>query len=170
MSESQSQIQQGDPAPASTPMDKGPWRVTAHGSCVESGDFTRDVLLRISGDFEDQAQRAQYAEWLCARLNAPSPVRQGDEAPIDMILHCPKCGMQHVDAPEEAVDRDDPDYHCPPRWENPPHKSHLCHGCGNIWRPADVPTNGVATIKTKGKADHPQGDEAVSPVDVKETP
>src|SRR5574340_600312 len=23
-------------------------------------------------------------------------------------------------------------------WDNPPHRSHLCHGCGHIWRPADV--------------------------------
>lgn len=35
------------------------------------------------------------------------------------------------------------------------HRSHLCHGCGHIWRPADVPTNGVAAVKTKGKADSP---------------
>jgi hypothetical protein len=40
-------------------------------------------------------------------------------------------------------------------WDNPPHRSHLCHGCGHVWRPADVPTNGVATITTKGKADSP---------------
>lgn len=42
-------------------------------------------------------------------------------------------------------------------WDNPPHKSHLCRtedgGCGIIWRPADVPTNGVAEIKTKGEKD-----------------
>lgn len=65
------------------------------------------------------------------------------ETPIDMILYCPGCGLQHVDAPDRRT----------PDWENPPHKSHLCHGCGHIWRPADVPTNGVAAIKTKGKAD-----------------
>lgn len=78
-------------------------------------------------------------------------------APIDMLLHCPNCGMQHIDEPwkpgqpltneqitgGEAV------------WTNPPHRSHLCHGCGHIWRPADVPTNGVAEIKTKGKDDSP---------------
>ena len=39
------------------------------------------------------------------------------------------------------------------QWNNPPHRSHLCHSCGHIWRPADVPTNGVAAIKTKGSAD-----------------
>lgn len=61
--------------------------------------------------------------------------------PIDMLLFCPDCGEQHIDAPEL------------PEWTNPPHKSHLCHGCGCIWRPADVPTNGVACGIPRGKAD-----------------
>lgn len=68
--------------------------------------------------------------------------------PIDMVLHCPACGMQHIDAPsDDAYDGN------PPTWNNPPHRSHLCHGCGHVWRPADVPTNGVAAVKTKGKND-----------------
>lgn len=70
--------------------------------------------------------------------------------PIDMVLHCPKCGRQHIDAPEEHWNRQ-----FLYSWENPPHRSHLCHGCGHIWRPADVPTNGVQAVKTKGKADSP---------------
>lgn len=73
------------------------------------------------------------------RAGAPVPA---DVAPIDMLLFCPKCGMQHVDAPE--LDKG---------WTNPPHKSHLCHGCGCIWRPADVSTNGIALIETTGKHD-----------------
>jgi hypothetical protein len=66
-----------------------------------------------------------------------------EQAPIPMVLHCPKCGMQHIDAPDERT----------PDWKNEPHRSHLCHGCGTIWRPADVPTTGVASVSTKGKAD-----------------
>ena len=72
--------------------------------------------------------------------------------PIDMILHCPACGLQHVDEPDERT----------PGWKNPPHKSHLCHGCGHIWRPADVPTNGVRAIKTVGKNDSPMADPSTS--------
>lgn len=78
------------------------------------------------------------------------------ERAIDMVLYCPNCGMQHIDAPES-----DEDYRAKhlahggfdDQWTNPPHRTHLCHGCGCKWRPADVPTNGVAEIKTKGKAD-----------------
>jgi hypothetical protein len=73
---------------------------------------------------------------LKAALTSPAP------APIPLILSCPKCGLLHIDAPDPAKD-----------WTNPPHKSHLCHGCGTIWRPADVPTVGVAAITTKGRAD-----------------
>jgi hypothetical protein len=75
-------------------------------------------------------------------------------APVAMVLHCPKCGTQHIDAPEapdlhpSSTGEDD---HEP--WANPPHRSHLCHACGTIWRPADVATTGVAGISTKGKAD-----------------
>lgn len=85
---------------------------------------------------------------------------------IDMILYCPTCGMQHVDAPdtEEATidaaelglthgSRDWEDHIERHGWSNPPHRSHQCQGCGHIWRPADVPTNGVAVIKTKGSQD-----------------
>jgi hypothetical protein len=83
-----------------------------------------------------------------------------------MVLFCPACGKQHIDAPKNCTVHDchfysvcyaeangQPDQ-CN-RWTNPPHRSHLCAGCGYIWRPADVPTNGVAAIKTKGKNDSP---------------
>jgi hypothetical protein len=76
-------------------------------------------------------------------------------APIDMVLHCPACGEQHVDAPEDAEGQQHPDYPVIEPWTNPPHRSHLCHGCGHIWRPADVPTNGVVATKTRGKNDSP---------------
>jgi hypothetical protein len=77
-------------------------------------------------------------------------VAEGLMKPIDMVLHCPACGMQHIDAPDEHPELRD--IHVKP-WDNPPHRSHLCAGCGHIWRPADVPTNGVQAVKTRGKAD-----------------
>lgn len=101
--------------------------------------------------------------------------------PIDMILNCPKCGTQHIDVPEPEHELyRDGDSNLPaaildangqvvldlcrrcgrgeselsePCWTNPPHRSHLCGNCGAIWRPADVPTNGVEKIKTRGEKD-----------------
>ena len=64
--------------------------------------------------------------------------------PIDMLLFCPRCHAQHVDGQHEPEGDG---------WDNPPHRSHLCHSCGTIWRPADVATNGVARIETVGKKD-----------------
>lgn len=75
-------------------------------------------------------------------------------AVIPMVLHCPRCHLQHIDAPDERT----------PEWHNPPHRSHLCHGCGFVWRPADVPTVGVERTQTTGKNDSPPEPAAV-PVD-----
>lgn len=83
--------------------------------------------------------------------------------PVDMVLHCPHCHHQHIDAPEISskmvkslngmpITKDDERRHAA-RWKNPPHRSHLCHNCGFQWRPADVHTNGVEAIKTRGQND-----------------
>lgn len=63
-------------------------------------------------------------------------------APVDMVLHCPACHLQHIDRAVKG-------------WDNPPHRSHLCERCGVVWRPADVYTNGVRAVKTRGAADTP---------------
>ncbi len=92
-------------------------------------------------------------------------------APLDMLLFCPQCGEQHIDQEQELCGKaissnlgstcirgKDHKGWCgatlpSDRWTNPPHKSHACQFCGCIWRPADLPTNGVAAIATKGKVD-----------------
>lgn len=99
-----------------------------------------------------------------------------EQKPIDMVLHCPKCGLQHIDASNEeeirikaaelGIDREGDRAYCDwldeNEWTNPPHKSHLCHGCGHIWRPADVPTNGVAFVQP-GRNDSPIANGARGP-------
>ncbi len=92
--------------------------------------------------------------------------------PIDMILHCPLCGVQHVDLAKECTmgvgcreagvcyaKANDDSERCD-KWDNPPHRSHLCAQCGNVWRPADVATNGVASIATRGERDTWTGETA----------
>jgi hypothetical protein len=92
------------------------------------------------------------AELILRSIQPPAPSPSRPEAkPVDMVLFCPACGLQHIDRPEVGLGvlegTDD--------WANPPHRSHLCHRCGHIWRPADVPTNGVEAVQTRGKADSP---------------
>lgn len=101
-----------------------------------------DVWRSESGTWNGQQPKA----WR-ALFSVPAP---GD-APFDMVLHCPNCGLQHIDAPDEPGTASAGIAF----WTNPPHRSHKCHGCGHIWRPADVPTNGVLAVKTKGKNDSP---------------
>ncbi len=62
--------------------------------------------------------------------------------PVPMVLFCPRCGTRHIDQADPANG-----------WLNPPHRSHLCASCGNIWRPADIATVGVANIATRGRLD-----------------
>jgi hypothetical protein len=74
--------------------------------------------------------------------------------PIPMVLFCPCCGVQHIDEPGPATKWANNDH--PPssnQWTNPPHRSHLCAACGFIWRPADICTEGVKAIETKGGKD-----------------
>lgn len=58
--------------------------------------------------------------------------------PVPMVLYCPACGKQHLDQGEFAIR---------------PHRTHRCEntpagadGCGHEWRPASVPTVGVASL------------------------
>lgn len=106
-------------------------------------DFTME-----SGAFTLTRERDVLKVYQAGKLVCAVQDNAADPAPIDMLLWCPKCHAQHIDAP--GADFDGHDH----RWDNPPHKSHLCHTCGTIWRPADVPTNGVASIETRGKADN----------------
>lgn len=80
---------------------------------------------------------------------APPPRAAPCPEPIPMVLHCPGCGRQHIDKPGVGGG------HGEPAWTNPPHRSHLCAACGHIWRPADVPTTGVAAVGTRGRHDSP---------------
>lgn len=64
--------------------------------------------------------------------------------PIGMILHCPICHRQHIDQIDEETN---------PGWTNPPHTSHKCLGCGTVWRPCALPTEGVAHLDVHGSSD-----------------
>ncbi|UIY60039.1 hypothetical protein [Burkholderia cepacia] len=121
-----------------------PAQADARERLTDEQRSTLESLARTSTPYEQEVLRSILA----AHPDQPKP--------IDMLLFCPKCGEQHIDAPEPAdadVDVDGTVISATPEWENPPHRSHLCANCKTVWRPADVPTNGVAAIQTRGKAD-----------------
>lgn len=49
---------------------------------------------------------------------APVEVVRHEEV-LDAILHCPWCGLRHIDEGE---------------WATRPHHTHECQGCGQEWR------------------------------------
>jgi len=48
--------------------------------------------------------------------------------PIALLIHCPQCGMRHIDSGEFATKL---------------HHTHACQDCGHVWRPAKENTVGV---------------------------
>jgi|GEM_PF-5800951 len=116
----------------------------------------RDSQINATANGDREVLRGEFATIARAALSDEIP--DTPPAPIDMILYCPSCGYQHIDKPDGE-------------WTNPPHRSHLCHSCGYIWRPADVPTNGVESIRTRGKADnfHGIGQVATAAHEIDET-
>lgn len=98
--------------------------------------------------------KARHWRSLCEGLG--KQIEQERARPVDMLLFCPKCVTQHIDAPNAEKN-----------WTNPPHRSHECQACQHVWRPADVATNGVAEIKTRGERDGSAvPDHEASPIDV----
>jgi hypothetical protein len=100
---------------------------------------------------------------------AASQARQEPPSPLDVVLFCPECKMQHIDEAKPdncencgvekrrhfiADDRFDGKHPCSTfeAWLNPPHKKHRCHGCNNVWRAAAYPTNGVAFVPAPKEA------------------
>lgn len=102
---------------------------------VDAGEKTLDecvslVALEIDCEYE---QRVELEKKLASQPSGP----------VDLILHCPKCGKQHLDTGE---------------WIDRAHKTHLCKdtqegpdtGCGHLWKPSALPTRGVAQLAGAG--------------------
>lgn len=52
------------------PRDGGPrFRVSDSGRTISDEDFIFDALIRVGGDFGDDARRTRYAQWMCDALN-----------------------------------------------------------------------------------------------------
>lgn len=140
---------------ALTPAQEGAYRF------VDSLIHRADGYRGIAPYWHGWALRAAFEAGNAA---ATAQMPPASDTPIPMVLHCPACSLQHIDAPDKAHKADcsygdlpGQPCDCHP-WTNPPHRSHQCAGCRHIWRPADVATTGVAAITTKGQADSPPVD------------
>lgn len=103
-------------------------------------DRLRDVWLEVAGEVDrlneplNQALAAISDELQVLRLanvdshNRLKSIEQRVESPVPMRLLCPECRTLHIDEGEFATKL---------------HHTHACQSCGNVWRPAIVPTVGV---------------------------
>jgi len=107
----------------------------------EPGDTEADPDVDLRGVLE---RKLEYCT--CRDVRPPSPCRkcvamkellrimdEKPEPPIPMVLHCPKCHVQHVDRGE---------------WATPAkaHRKHLCEACGHTWKPSAAATVGVEKL------------------------
>lgn len=117
----------------------------------------RELVEVLSKDDRANGIAAARIQLASGRPVATTDKQGGDlrppASPIDVVLYCPVCHAQHIDAPDDLHDVAGDSGSSVEPWTNPPHRSHLCHHCKNVWRPADVPTNGVAAIATRGTTD-----------------
>lgn len=144
------------------------WTVAedGHGGALiyQDAGGNEDIITGLTPEKAHRIVEARNA-WVQLNMDIINDRAPAAE-PLKMVLFCPQCGVQHIDKPKPcdmgagceevgkcyAAHQGEPE-RCP-KWDNPPHRSHLCLGCGHIWRPADVPTQGVEHIETRGAADH----------------
>lgn len=88
-------------------------------------------LATVIGPLLDALVQAQVQEQQTAAVldGFLGDVEKAKNARVPLELKCPQCDMIHVDQDEWAHEI--------------PHRTHLCHGCGNLWRPYPVGTVGV---------------------------
>lgn len=121
------------------------WLDPESWSDKESAYYWRELENRRAiNDIQIRERLSQLlnvpATWQCLMPRLESVLHY--PYPVDMVLYCPECFEQHIDRPQPEKG-----------WDNPPHRSHECQICEHVWRPADIPTNGVESIKTKGRRD-----------------
>jgi hypothetical protein len=128
----------------------------------------KDYLWGVPAGEKDERQRL-VAEAIVTAINTLA-------APVDMIIFCPKCHLQHVDEPNPTVcmdcghkktRHDFPDESdgrnfdiCLEQgcqctsfnpWTNPPHRKHRCQNpvCNHVFAvTATIKTNGVKELPT----------------------
>lgn len=90
-----------------------------------------------------QRERIAELEARVAALEAEAAESWRRKTPVDLVLHCPACGKQHLDVGE---------------FRTRVHRKHLCEntpdgpktGCGHLWVPHEYATRGVWQV---GKAE-----------------
>lgn len=59
-----------------------------------------EIIVQAPASVKNATDTITFARWVEERTRAALATHPAPVAPIPMLLHCPKCGTQHVDAPE----------------------------------------------------------------------
>lgn len=115
--------------------------MTAHTAIGAAADQFRRIILALESrdqrarGFEVPTNMPDDADLLSIARDAlvfllarGSTQPEPPTSPIAIRLTCPACGELHIDEGQFATK---------------PHHTHACQACGNVWRPAIVPTVGV---------------------------
>lgn len=142
-------IKAGDCRHADECHGAGRWRAPAHGGRIMTLREIADAeykpssnerrctcyVLPHADDCEIFVGITQSGERVEERRSGQDR-RKASATPLPMLLFCPRCQKQHIDAPEPATG-----------WTNPPHATHTCQHCGLLWRPSNHNTEGVEFVK-----------------------
>lgn len=90
-------------------------------------DIARTAMIPVLDELERALSQEQQTALVLEGMAADFQAVHDAQVPLE--LKCPKCDMIHVDQDEWATTR--------------LHRTHLCHGCGNLWRPYATTTVGV---------------------------
>lgn len=111
-------------------------------ACTDTGLIARAIAVKGITDI-----------FLClAAIDTPTADPKPEETPVPKVLHCPRCGLQHIDVDDDTG-----------RWATTRlHRKHLCKpsdgGCGQVWRPFDYPTVGVREASSRSSITTTAGD------------
>jgi hypothetical protein len=90
--------------------EPGAWVASKDGRVIYDNAFTHDAVLRVAGDFENDEQRARYAQRIVDKLNAAPPQRlplteEGMIAQRDALLEALKLARSIIGHPDDAHSR-----------------------------------------------------------------
>ena len=143
--------------------------ITGFHSCGHAQDATIEEFFRLSSEQQHVELRAILTVLESLRIEAKRSMgrhyalgalhrsynwllKRAHRTPIQMILFCPKCHVQHIDELEPAGSRLNPSA-VDIDWAKRPHRTHLCKmsTCGYEFRPTNFATVGVAELPANEK-------------------
>jgi len=109
------------------------WKKPSDVEADPEAELKGVLLRRLDSCFCDDVGQLPECRRCLAIREVLRIIEEKPEPPIPMVLHCPKCHVQHVDRGEWAT-------------AAKAHQKHLCEACGHTWKPSAIATVGVERL------------------------